>query len=559
MKVLGNYKMKYAIVSLCTVVGMCAFAVDAIYDSLYTAETGYVVLDGKDQGSGGKSSFHTAGYWSDKQAPHSGTNYYVKTGSILCLDHDSSQGGFEGDSLVVAGRVKMSGAWGSAANCDELTMLPDSEFEWCTVGNTVTGSVNVMGTGTSAVKPVLFLSGRGATETTLYSIYALMKFSSGADAELHWCLYPGKEVGVSISVLDDWSEFLGTFRIGRNLIVKPQTGSCRVPGNLIVSGNAMLDLAAKEGCSEIGSLTVLSNGVLNLSAANGTHMVKIAKKLEIEPGALVIPQSFSGTYLPAVEFHPVFELAPEAVAEGLPDFSSIPVAFCGRKQSLKDGHEPVMTIFPELNWVVRDNEAVQGGKIVGFACKEVVSLKQDMLWGRNGFVENGTGDLAPAQYWTDGKYPQKGKCYYNDGKNLFFQYGDGAYVFPGDSLMVNNGLMGCYSTGSDVTIDNLILGGNAKFRLMTQGATYHLRGKITVVNNTVPSFTFNGGDKCTQYVESDISGSGLLRFTMNTEVTGSWNKTLTCGTCELTGDNSAFHGKIVVDCWQTVPDIYAES
>ena len=30
MKVLGNYKMKYAIVSLCTVVGMCAFAVDAI-------------------------------------------------------------------------------------------------------------------------------------------------------------------------------------------------------------------------------------------------------------------------------------------------------------------------------------------------------------------------------------------------------------------------------------------------------------------------------------------------------------------------------------------------
>jgi hypothetical protein len=68
---------------------------------------------------------------------------------------------------------------------------------------------------------------------------------------------------------------------------------------------------------------------------------------------------------------------------------------------------------------------------------------------------------------------------------------------------------------------------------------------------------FLSGDKCTQFIHSDISGTGLLRFAMDTEVSStSWDKTLPFGSFELTGDNSAYRGKMMVDCWQTVEEKY---
>jgi len=553
--------MKRIITTVCAVACIGTFAHDKSYDALYTAATGYVTLNADDSGNGANSSFHSAKGWSDKDVPpnygvpHAGTNYYVKAGKVLVLDDVANRSevtGFAGDSIVVGGQVKMNGSWGKYADCGPLTMLPDSDFYWVNVGHVVGGSVHVKGTGTSTVMPVVFRSGRSG-DTSLFTMDAFMSFSSDADGELYWKLESGRNIGVTFTILDDWSGFPGTFRIGRNHTFKTQNGRYQMPGNLIITTNATLQLTASTGQSEIGALTIQANGVLNLSAANGSQTVRISKKLELEPGALVIPQSFSGNHLAAQAFHPVFELTAEAVAAGLPDFSSLPVPICGRTQSLVNGHEPVLSIFPALEWAVRDAEG--GGKTVGFSYKETVAVTNNMNYGGNGFI-NGTGAADPAKFWADGQYPQKGKGYYGKSINLVLQGAGNPYVFPGDSFMLNAGAFAIYANSGDLTISNLVLCGTGRVRLMSKDSSgYHLRGTIrTLRKDANPAFRFNGGDRCTQFIDSDISGDGMLRFDMDTEVaTASYEKTLPVGTFELTGDNSAFSGKMQVDCWQTVP------
>ena len=550
-----------------------AFAYDKSYDAIYTAATGYVTLEADDTGNGANSSFHSAKNWSDKNVPpnygvpHAGTNYYVKAGKVFVLDDVASSStaeGFAGDSIVVGGQVKMNGAWGRIANCGPLTMLPDSVFYWVNIGNIVGGSVHVKGTGTSTTKPVLFRSGRNGNNESLFSMNADMSFSSDADGELYWMLDSGRTIGVTFTVPEDWSGFTGTFRMGRNLTFKTKSGRYDMAGHAIITTNAMLQLTAPSGQSEIGALTIQKNGVLNLSAANGTQTVKITKKLEMESGALVIPQTFSGNLIAAQEFHPVFNLTAEAAAAGLPDFSSIPVADSERKASFVNGHEATTGIFPGLNWIVRDAEG--GGKTVGFSYKETVAVTNGMTYGNCGFIPNGTGAADPANFWADGQYPQKGKSYYSPNKNLIIRGTGNPYVFPGDSFMIYGGAMGIYSDSRDMTVSNLVLCGNGRTRLMNSGTVYHLRGTLKVLRTEEGTKTptascgwkFNVGDKCTQFIDSDISGDGVLAMRMDTEVgSSSWNKTLPCGIVELTGDNSAFQGKMTVDCWQTVADKYA--
>ena len=118
-------KLKLIGVAVCAAVCVCVFAYDKSYDDIYTAATGYVTLNANDSGNGANSSFHSAKNWSDKDVPpnygvpHAGTNYYVKAEKTLYLDNVASSStatGFAGDSIVVAGRVLMTGAWGKIAD-----------------------------------------------------------------------------------------------------------------------------------------------------------------------------------------------------------------------------------------------------------------------------------------------------------------------------------------------------------------------------------------------------------------------------------------------------------
>ena len=104
--------MKIVVAVSCGVLGVAFSVYGANYDVSYTAKTGYVTLEGNDSGNGANSSFHSANNWSDKEAPHTGTNYFVKAGKTLDLDwvlRGETPGGFAGDSIVVGGRVRMNG------------------------------------------------------------------------------------------------------------------------------------------------------------------------------------------------------------------------------------------------------------------------------------------------------------------------------------------------------------------------------------------------------------------------------------------------------------------
>ena len=58
--------------------------------STFGASTGYVTLTGSDNVGAANQSFFLPVHWSDNQAPHADTNYYVKAGWCLGTPHQNS-------------------------------------------------------------------------------------------------------------------------------------------------------------------------------------------------------------------------------------------------------------------------------------------------------------------------------------------------------------------------------------------------------------------------------------------------------------------------------------
>ena len=82
--------------------------------STFDATTGYVTLTGSDNVGAANQSFFLPVHWSDNQAPHADTNYYVKAGWCLGTPHQNSDvtaqlaidpdcQTFKGRTLVIAG------------------------------------------------------------------------------------------------------------------------------------------------------------------------------------------------------------------------------------------------------------------------------------------------------------------------------------------------------------------------------------------------------------------------------------------------------------------------
>lgn len=85
----------------------CVLLVAAGVGQVFASEvfdetTGYVTLDGTDT-AGAVTSFNGAGHWSDGQAPHQGTNYFIGASGTLRTPsiHSKTNFVFAGDTLVV--------------------------------------------------------------------------------------------------------------------------------------------------------------------------------------------------------------------------------------------------------------------------------------------------------------------------------------------------------------------------------------------------------------------------------------------------------------------------
>ena len=132
----------------------------ASYDSLYTAETGYVTMKGDD--STDNSGFAGKGKWSDGLPPHADTNYYVGTGRRFITPNNSSLNAhvFQGNKLVVAGKIVHTAGSSSRISWGDTEFLPGSGYDFSSVGAIQAGTFTVRGTEEN---PFRFYIKRGDT------------------------------------------------------------------------------------------------------------------------------------------------------------------------------------------------------------------------------------------------------------------------------------------------------------------------------------------------------------------------------------------------------------
>lgn len=134
----------------------------------FDASTGYVTLTGNDNTGAANQSFFLPTHWSDNQAPHADTNYYVKAGWCLGTPHqdsdvtaqlaiDSDCQTFKGRTLVIAGYI-----WHLNGTYDftfpDLRMLPNTYISYTAIKTPLSGTMTVYGT---AAQPTCLRSNLG--------------------------------------------------------------------------------------------------------------------------------------------------------------------------------------------------------------------------------------------------------------------------------------------------------------------------------------------------------------------------------------------------------------
>ena len=124
--------------------------------STFDATTGYVTLTGSDNVGAANQSFFLPVHWSDNQAPHPDTNYYVKAGWCLGTPHQNSDvtaqlaidpdcQTFKGRTLVIAGYLwHLNGTYDFAF--PDLRMLPNTYISYTAIKTPLSGTMTVYGT-----------------------------------------------------------------------------------------------------------------------------------------------------------------------------------------------------------------------------------------------------------------------------------------------------------------------------------------------------------------------------------------------------------------------------
>ena len=122
----------------------------------FDASTGYVTLNASDNTGAANQSFFLPTHWSDNQAPHADTNYYVKAGWCLGTPHQNSDvtaqlaidpdcQTFKGRTLVIAGYL-----WHLNGTYDftfpDLRMLPNTYISYTAIKTPLSGTMTVYGT-----------------------------------------------------------------------------------------------------------------------------------------------------------------------------------------------------------------------------------------------------------------------------------------------------------------------------------------------------------------------------------------------------------------------------
>ena len=493
------------------------------YDSLYTAETGYVTMTSSNDKT--CSGFVTAGRWSDKLPPHSGTNYYVGIGKTMYTTNNPIFNGqvFAGDKLVVAGKILHTAGSSSTISWGDTEFLPGSGYDFGSVGAIQAGTFTVRGTEEN---PFRFYINRTDTGREVFKRMDMVSDSSG------YTVIEQNGGWLRFTYEGDWSRYYGTFVCPTNLCIqlKPDFES---PGKFVVPDGGVMACLSNDSTVVLGNLDVASGGKVCFKGSAERTLFYVTNRLSLAAGAIVDTSNFFNRADSVIHTSMVFRLSPKVVEAGLPDWDKVVYPY--RKKG-------VLGDLPNIVPFVMDDPEVEGGKYMGLRMKEIVYMTNTCSH------YNSALDLElnkPEAFWSDGQWPAAGKDYVL--ASHFIAYGNvNPYVFPGDSVTTRAVYFGMYKQMNDLTFDNLVFFGRTVFRPLEGVCSYIVRGKLKLMaNEDYPDSAFVAIYNRQDFnIASDISGSNNLHACprrMGDDLLES-----PCGTVRLSGDNSAWTGKLLV-------------
>ncbi|MCR5414597.1 MAG: hypothetical protein K6F50_07720 [Kiritimatiellae bacterium] len=317
------------------------------------------------------------------------------------------------------------------------------------------------------------------------------------------------------------------------------TGGFEVDGGTVsaaeLSGTGTIRLAdATAVVTTLGSATIAGTTTL----ATGTSDVSVGA-LTFEAGAkLVLTGTGSLTFSESISGYKL-ALSPSGAAAGA-TVSSVTI-----KNATASDLKSVFTVVPP-------EDSAKGNVLAAGATVNLTQSDSDVVVSVTypSFVTQTTSSQAwnVSAAWSDDAEATSGKHYLVEGEYRLNTPADAVTVFPGDSLTVIG--TNTYSTGFVAqksrtnTVENLYLGayGSYHFQNYDSGASVGqwLKGNITIASDTdnaCAAIRASHANPCR--LEANIAGEGELRFIP----WSNYNFNL-----EISGNNSAYLGKMIFDC-----------
>ena len=502
----------------------------------YDATSGYVTMT-KNSSSSAKAL--EPEIWSDGNAPHAGTNYYVKAGWQLYFNY-ASVTNFMGDKLVVAGDIRQeAGSSSSSVEFPSLVLLPGSLVRHSAFG-VLKGSFSVCGT---AEQPVEVHHAYGNSKTAEILMYE--KWDGDTDAYMVMRRKRGTDEVTTNGVfrccnVDAWTDYRGTLEITGQLLEYVTGYDFKIPGSVVLTNGAKLALNKSQGTAEFGKLEVyrpaacsfgelasatvgdlvLHDGV-TLTLSKKMSSFAVTKSLVLAEGAKIKPMAnLLGSWTTGEPPAPVKLMSFGPGVERPTDYSKV---FDITLPSNANGGVP--------NLVFSEVEQSDGSVDVYYTYREVVTFTGNAGYGQTPFNPASPSYLR----LSDGGPISSKKDYFTNGKNVTVHGGD--YEFVGHSLTVDGGKLTIYNSLKFNCADLYLTGGWIGPQKVGGAAKFY--GKIHAQGG---SLAVGGGDKTVNFIYSGIDGTDDLAVLRGGVDTDDVSEQL--GILELHGDNSGFSGRL---------------
>ena len=499
--------------------------------STFDATTGYVTLNASDNTGAANQSFFLPTHWSDNQAPHADTNYYVKAGWCLGTPHQNSDvtaqlaidpdcQTFKGRTLVIAGYL-----WHLNGTYDftfpDLRMLPNTYISYTAIKTPLSGTMTVYGTESRPTR----------LQSSLGDIYQ-QPFGMDIKGDSSSCLaiyYSNKATWFKLQ--GNLSEFHGVLSAGH-------------PSNAEATGSY--------GLTEKETRLFLDGSQLSST----TPRLTVTNSLEVTGWAYVMlhtPRQGSDNKLAFDDYVAPAEaddkilirLEPEVVRKG---------GWNGELDELfRLPHDAANMASSSLRW--RDD--VDGGKsLLLVTCVAHTTVYDANSRGSLAFPT--LTDGGTDYFWSNESYPTDDPASgYSSSKTIYTPSGSGLYEFPGRLLLLTSAQIFVFGSQYGFVCDDFEWragGVNASVnagdpagpvRKDENGTVcncYNVRGKIRVpagFENTLQSY----GARTVIRLESELTGGGDMTVqTIN--YAGDYKNDK--GFVEFAACNTNFTGKVKV-------------